>query len=229
MKIQKYFIAISLIILISGCKKNVITVFNKENPFSLIIKKERSYYQALKISDRLNDMNKNAYVVYQVDTNQGEWFMVLSGAKATEDSIIPYQTRIQNELKLDSLQIVNYNTLDSFKIVMPGDTSVIKEVEKIAANQPDVPNNLIEVCKKYPQSNALYLDQITLINLQDKQKKKSLLISENLRMDLPRGISLKKLSKNVVVSTGPAHFICPSPKTMFFIVVYVFGCFSKVF
>ncbi|MCT4646175.1 MAG: hypothetical protein N4A74_14410 [Carboxylicivirga sp.] len=163
-----------------------------EKPYCLEIKKERSYYQALKICDRLQEMDYNAYVVSETDTIDGAWYKVYCGALAHKDSLMAYQNRIKSQLDIDSIKFVNILEKDTFCIINKEDTSIVKERRRIKASHPLVDSAVIRTICKYPNSNAFYNDRIQIFDIGEKQSN-----FINARLDLPLGISKKDIIKEM--------------------------------
>jgi len=79
----------------ASCSNEVETV-STEKPFTVQITKERSYYQAKKVQERLLKIGIDAYLLATQDSVDRKWYNVMSGAF------------------VDSLNSVNYiHTLDS--------------------------------------------------------------------------------------------------------------------
>lgn len=195
MKRLSFLILLITSLFFASCNKpDKVVVFSKEKPFSIEVKKERSFFQAKKISDRLNEMNIPAYLIYQEDSIDGNWYKIFVGAESVEDSILVDKDSYKQELQTDELSIVHFDSLSNFKIVINGDTSIVKETQRIDANKPDVPEVFFQVASQYPQSNALFLKNINFLNLNKEIKETSMLISSSMELDLPRGIGLNKLS-----------------------------------
>jgi len=196
---KKYFILLATIISLASCEREKkIEVFSSEKPFSLEIKKERSYYQAVKVKERLSEMGLDAYIINNVDSIEGEWFCIMSGALSHIDSTQSLITRLEGKFRLSNLNVVDYNQLDSFYIVASIDTTRIKEEQRIAAAEPNVPSEILQVVKSFPLSNALYLQSIKVVNFpsDDEAKRKSIEIIKNKKHDLPRGVSFDRLASD---------------------------------
>jgi hypothetical protein len=56
-----------------GCVKEIETVSN-EKPYSVLISKERSYYQAIKAKERLLNLDIESYLIATRDSIEREWF-----------------------------------------------------------------------------------------------------------------------------------------------------------
>lgn len=191
-------VTITVLLFLASCqsKKTVDAVeeFSAEKPYCLEIKKERSYYQARKIADRLNEMGLEAYVILRKDSVDGEWFSILSGALVNTDSVANYQQRVEQMFKLKDVQVVNYNELESHDFAREGDTTIIRESKKITAFKPDVPEAIMDVTHKYPDNNAFYLEQISLVNFDIANREDAFSSTTNMNLDLPRGISIRKIA-----------------------------------
>jgi len=192
---SKHLIIIFLISFFSCNEAKKLEKFSNDKPYSIEIKKERSYFQARKIADRLSEMGIETYIISKTDTADGEWFSVLSGALENIDSVKNYQKRIEKIVNIEGINVVNYNELKNFAIANAGDTSIIREKKKIISKKPDAPQAIYATIEKFPESNNLFINQLSIINLDSNLLKKTLLISGEMGLDLPRGITLSKLAK----------------------------------
>ncbi|MDD3891725.1 MAG: hypothetical protein PHE03_05415 [Bacteroidales bacterium] len=196
---KKLLVIIGLSILLLSCKKEKkVEVFSADKPFSIEVKRERSYYQAEKIAERLKDKGLEAFVINSVDSVEGNWFSVMSGALSHPDSVDSYIDMVEKLFRLSNLKVKDYNSIDSFTIITTIDTTVIKETRRIAAKEPAIPKEVFDVVKSFPMSNALYLQSINIgyFPSDEKGKKKSLDILNRVKHDLPRGVSFAKLAKD---------------------------------
>jgi len=198
---KNLLIIFSLALLLLSCKREKgIEVFSTEKPYSIEIKKERSYYQAEKIAQRLNDMGLEAFIISSVDSVEGNWFSVMSGALSHVDSVVSYIDLVEKQFRLSNLKVMDYNQVDSFTIVTTIDTTVVKETRRIIAEEPDVPKEIYQVVKSFPLSNALYLQSVNVgyFPADEKGRKKSIELLNSQNHDLPRGVSFAKLTKDCI-------------------------------
>jgi len=181
-----------------SCSSSEIETFSTKKPYSIEITKERSYYQASKISERLKEMGIDAFIVNKVDSIEGEWYCIMYGAINNKDTASVFMQRIMTQYNLKNLSIIDYNSLDSFKVVQSRDSIILGEKKRIEAKQPVVPKDIFEVVKSFPHSNALYLQNVNVAFFSSdlEQSEKSLIILENNKNDLPRGITFKWISND---------------------------------
>lgn len=198
-------IILTVILLSVTCcgRKDKVQTFNPEKPYSLEIKKERSYFQAEKIASRLNEMGMAAYVIEKNDSAAGKWFYVLSGALENIDSVSSYKERIAKEFRLPDLRVVDYNDLDSASkagIIRP---NTVLEKERISAEKPNLPEDVFETIKKYPHNNTLYLEQINLVYFPEGNRDKGLEVLKKERSGLfEKSVSKKLLAAGTTYTEG---------------------------
>lgn len=188
---------IGLALLLLSCnREKKVEVFSPDKPYSIEVKRERSYYQAEKIAERLKEMGLEAFVISSVDSVEGNWFSVMSGALSHPDSVNSYIDIVEKQFKLSDLKVMDYNQIDSFSIITTIDTNVVKETRRIVAEEPAVPKEVIDGIKSFPMSNALYLQSINIgyFSTDDSEKDVTLRILNNNKHDLPRGVSFAKLA-----------------------------------
>jgi len=168
--------------------------FSKDRPYALKISRERSYYQAHKVSDRVNEMGLHSYVVEISDTtdDSGNWFQVLYGAIPTKDSASQLQNYLAKNYHFKELEIVNYSHYDDAKLDI--DSTELPELHRIGSNMPDVPNEVFRLIKKFPDNNSLYISELSVVNSPENLNDiTGVSTIYNLKLDLPRGISRKML------------------------------------
>lgn len=169
-----------------------VDVFSASNPLTLEIRRERSYYQADRIAKRLLRMGVDAYVVQsQSGTSSDKWYIVVSGAFASPDSLEAYRTHLDTayHLPLAKAQTLNFAKLDSIASKPLKEVAASSEVKRIEANQPDVPQPIRDVIIHMPKSDNFQLQNVALVMLNTKGIEKA----QGRAIDLPRGITLGKL------------------------------------
>ena len=84
---------------------------------------------------------------------------------------------------------------DTFSIIIPDATKKqkVEEHKRIDANKPNIPKDVIEVTEKFPDNNSFFLEKINILNLAEPKTLSK--VAEYVKMDMPRGITLWKLSK----------------------------------
>ncbi len=104
---------------------------------------------------------------------------------------------------LDSLfQIKNCTIVDTRELTDNTFSIVTKKVEKeyknkerkrIDTNRPDIQKDVMDVIDKFPENNSFYLEKVHILNLDNKRTLQE--VTDYIRMDMPRGITLWELTK----------------------------------
>ena len=162
-----------------------------QTPYAVEVAKARSYYKAYDISERLEGFGVEAYIMLEESEN-GNWYKVLSGGEASLEEIKQYQTEIQNKIKLNELSIVNYQTIKDRLILNYKDS--LKENKRISSKKPNVPEKLFQVINKFPEDKNFIVKSYFIVNSPDSIKHlRKFKNAFDLKNDLPRGISLYNL------------------------------------
>jgi hypothetical protein len=191
-------IFISLVIFTS-CQSGIDQVvkvekFSENRPYALKISRERSFYQADKISSRMNDMGIHSYIIQFSDTLEktGDWFQIMCGAIENIDSAVQYKAFLSHTYNINNAEIVKYDDFSNARIDI--NYNELEEIKKIESNTPDVPNHLLDLTKLFPDNNALYVNNLSIINSPEKPEQMSGYdVIYKLNLDLPRGISRREL------------------------------------
>ncbi|MCF0191468.1 MAG: SPOR domain-containing protein [Marinilabiliaceae bacterium] len=168
-----------------GCSETKeVKVFSSEEPYTVEIKKERSFYQAERIAQRLTKMGVGGYVIHY-KTSDGDWYEVLSGAMKDEASAKQYVNELDSLYGIKGGKLVDFNKLDTLtrRIVS---REIIKERYHIEANTPDVPQSVLDVISVYPENNMFYLQDIKITMLDSKAITKV----REMNLEMPRGLTL---------------------------------------
>ncbi len=195
----KLFAASTLFAICVSCSNEVerqIETISTEKPFTVQITKERSYYQAQKVQERLLKLDIDAYLIATQDSVEREWYNVMSGAFVDSISSANYIHTLDSTYNLKKCRIVNARLLaDTFSIIVPDATKKhkVEEHKRIEANKPNVPKDVLDATGKFPDNNTFFLERINILNLAEPKSLSEAL--ENVKMDMPRGITLWKLSK----------------------------------
>jgi len=185
-----------LAVMLLGCakKERIVEKFSAEKPYAIQIAKERSFYQAEKLTKRLLEMDINAYMVMHVDSseNDGSWFYIMCDNIEVLDSAKSQRLRIEESLKLKDLKIAAYSDFQYATFEL--DSLKLNEKKKIAANKPSVKEDVFDVITKFPESNSLYIQKTFVVNTPaDRDNLKGFGSIYNFQMDLPRGITHKMI------------------------------------
>ena len=185
-------------------KEKIIEKFSKEKPYAIQISKERSYYQAEKLTKRLLDMGLDAYIVQNNDSVEdiGEWYYILCGNIANKDSAKIISKRIRGKIKLKSekLKISTYSNFKNAEIDIDSLKSL--ETKRIGTNKPGIKKDIFQVLNKFPESNLLYVQSASVINTpKNIDNKKGFGHVYSMKMDLPRGIKKKLLLEKTTAFT----------------------------
>ncbi len=180
--------------LFTGCsscsrqqEETVVETFSESTPYTIEIKKERSYFQAEKIAKRLTKMGLAGYVISEEATD-GTWYKVVSGALADSAAVQSYIAKLDTCFNITNVEILDYCQLDSVTRI-PVVKDSIQEVHRIAANRPDVPECIWGVISKFPDNDMFYISSIGMLTLNSK----GISNANGRNIDMPRGISLSFL------------------------------------
>ena len=199
---QKILLFITVVLLLASCnntKSTEIQKFDESKPYAITIVKERSYFQAEKIKDRLVEMGIEAYISKDYDslTKEEGWYHVMTGGLINEDSASVQLNRIASMLEMDTSQLeiseFNAGVVTSFN----PDSIKRTESKRINANKPDIPEEVFDVISRFPESNALLVKKAFVFstpNIQGKYKDFDFL--EDISLDLPRGIYRSHMLQN---------------------------------
>lgn len=166
--------------------------FSEKKPFSLEVKKVRSFYQARKVEKRLKRQNIDAYILPETQKD-GEWYKVMAGSFVTADSAYAFKSYLDSALHIKSGDTLNYAGLDSIYRV-PVTAKTVKEKHRIDANTPDVAGSVIDVIKQYPQDEFFDIQKVGVIDMNDSKSVET--ANETMNLDMPRGVKLKYLKSN---------------------------------
>lgn len=191
MKTTKHIFRLLFILFLTSCG-NTIEKFNEEKPYAIEIAKERSFYQAEKLTNRLIDLEEKAYMIQYADSlkNDGKWYYILCDNFDVLDSAKSKRKALEEQLNLEDLKIV---TFDKFKnAVFKLNDIKDKEEEKIASSKPNINNDVFDVIKKFPESNALFVEKTFILNSpSNPEDLNGYSVPFKFKTDLPRGISKK--------------------------------------
>jgi hypothetical protein len=185
-----------ILLLVFGCQRKI-EPFSKEKPYAIQIAKERSFYQAEKLTNRLIDLDIDAYMFQYEDSsdNDGQWYYILANNMETLDSAKSVRSRIENKFKLKDLKVVTYESFE--KAIFELEELKQSEKQKIASNKPGVKEEIFNVMEKFPESNSLIVQKTFVLNTpNDPENMKGFSQIYSMSMDLPRGIKKKLILKN---------------------------------
>lgn len=186
------FVFAQYLVSCSSCAKQedaavVVETFSEATPYTIEVKKERSYFQAEKIAKRLTRMGLGGYVISE-ESEDGTWYKVVSGALADSVAVEAYKAKLDTCFNIKDVAVVDYAQLDTIARI-PVVKDSIQERHRISANRPDVPKCIMEVIAKFPESDMFYLSSIGMLMLNKEGIKRS----EGRTVDMPRGVSLSYL------------------------------------
>lgn len=164
--------------------------FSDDKPLALRIRRERSFFQAEKISKRLLRMGVDSYIVRDSTAEDGVWYVVAYGAFSSVDSLEASRVRLDTVFHLVA-DAVDVSSFDSLSRVPVRSVRKSEEVRRIDANAPNVPSVVSDVVKKYPQSDNFQIKSLAVLSLDGE----GVGYAQNLSIDMPRGVSLSKLRK----------------------------------
>lgn len=179
------------IVACSSCNKQeeveAVETFSETKPYTIEIKKERSFFQADKIAKRLTRMGLGGYVISE-ESEDGTWYKVVSGALEDSLAVKTYMAKLDTCFNIKDVAVVDYAQLDSIART-PIIRDSINERHRISANAPDVPKCIMDVAEKFPESDMFYLSSIGMLML----NKDGIKYSQGRMVDMPRGVSLSFL------------------------------------
>lgn len=194
----QYYIIISFLsIILFSCGNDTVEKFSKTKPYAIQIKKERSYFQAEKLSSRLKKMGIESYISQYSDSikDDGDWYCILSGGIETLDSAKSLRTSIEKEFNLENknLEIASFSNFKNVNI--NPDLIKASESKRIKVNRPDIKDDIIDVLEKFPVSNKLFIQSASVISSPSEKGEAGFGHVYSMKLDLPRGVKKKLLLK----------------------------------
>lgn len=176
-------------------QEKVVEAFSSEKPYTLEILKERSYYQADKVVSRLSSKNIDSYILKSEDEEGDSWYSVVSGAFENDSCLEAFRLYLDTALQIKAGEVFVYSEMDSLDRI-PVKEEAVKEQKRIDANKPDVPEDIASLISQYPKTDIFYLKNVSLLSLTDE----GIQSAEGRHVDMPRGVTLKKLKELGCVS-----------------------------
>ena len=163
-------------------------VFGEDAPHAVQIAEVRSVHHARQMQERLGGMGVETVVVAVRDSEgAGVWYRVLTGV--TDEVGQAYQTRLELEAtqELVGLELVNWHEV-KHRVIALGDAE-LAEVERVLANAPQVGPQVVEVVQRYPYSNMLNVERLTVyLSPEDPETTwRYSSLHQQVGTDLPRG------------------------------------------
>ena len=169
--------------------------FNEQNKFGVLLSKVRSAKHSKIIHERVRDMEISSTVVAIQDTeDDGYWYQIIVGSSDNFDEIVQIREQLEQDFGFEDLSIVNFDEISH--LISEAAKSTSTEVEKIDADEPDIPSVAFETIKEFPFTNFFFVQRLTLYvspKLGEKSHHSSM--KKVVSNDLPRGISRSSLLK----------------------------------
>lgn len=162
-------------------------LFNETKPVAVEIARERSFYQANRIAQRLSQMDVETHIISRTG-DDGQWYSVISGSFAYSAQAEQYERQLDSRYRIHPVAIVSYTDLEEAARV-PAQKETVTEQQRIDANPPSVPQEIVQVAEQYPQSETLDVNEIGMLMLSDK----GIEAAKSKNINLPHGITLEYL------------------------------------
>jgi len=187
------FLFTLITLLFTSCSSDKIKVINENTPYAIQLKEIRSYYKAEDIKERFNKLGIKAYIISE-ELEDGNWYRIVAGAEKSLEEIREFQSKIEEKITIEDLEIINYQNIEKNLIVNFKDN--LKETKRISSEKPNLPEKLFQIINKFPEDNNFIVQSFFVVNSPDSIKDlKNFKPAYELDHDLPRGVSLKNLMK----------------------------------
>ena len=208
----KFVVFLSIMVFFS-CSNNVeetsmevstATIISPDQPFGILIKKERSYFESEKIIDRLQQLDIPAYAVENEDED-GRWYYVMTDALTDSIQADSVAKGLNDKLGMQGVSYINFNQLDTTAKV-DFNKKELREVERIQTKRPDVPASVMQVIEKFPTSTAYRLERGNIFqspaSYQSKRDYRKFRERNYFHSELPAGLELDDI---IIPSTAYAE------------------------
>ena len=180
-----------LILILSSCSGKEI---NEETPYAIQLKEVRSYYKALDIQERLEQYGVESYILSE-ETNDGNWYRVLSGAEKSIDDIKNHRKELESLTSMTGFEIINFQKIEDNLVLDFEDN--LAERKRLKSKKPNIPEKIYNLINKFPEDKNFIIKSFFVTNSPDSisEMRKFKASYDNIKHDLPRGISMKSLMK----------------------------------
>lgn len=198
MKEKRVSLMIGLALLaLSSC--GGIKQFSENTPYALELKRVRSYFAATALTNRLDNLGLETYMVtLQDETNpDNKWYAILTGAEKNVEDISALQKTVADISKLTDIKVLDYRQVE--KYITEVDQASVTELEKIVAERPDIPEDVYSLIEKFPKNDFYNVRFVSLHNFPEQPIQRKFLTNYyDTKLDLPRGISKNLIADNAV-------------------------------
>jgi len=124
-----------LMLILSSCSKEI----DNETPYAIQLKEVRSYYKALDVQNRLEKNGIESYILSE-ETNDGNWYRVLSGAEQSITDINKYKKKLENIISIDDIRIINFQKIKE-NLVLDFEEKLF-EGKRLKSSKPNIPEKI---------------------------------------------------------------------------------------
>jgi len=180
-----------LILILPSCSSKQI---NEESPYAIQLKEVRSYYKALDIQERLEEYGVESYILSE-ETNDGNWYRVLSGAEKSIDDIKNHRKELESLTSMTDFEIINFQKIEDNLVLDFEDN--LSERKRLKSKKPNIPEKIYNLVNKFPEDKNFIIKSFFVTNSPDSinEIRKFKASYDNIKHDLPRGIYMKSLMK----------------------------------
>jgi hypothetical protein len=189
-KLILFFISTALFLFSCGGKE-----IDEQTPYALQIKEVRSYFKALDIQKRLEQKDIDSYIFYE-ETNDGNWYRVLSGAELSISDINQYKNELKDIISIDEIRIINFQKIKD-NLVFDFENT-LTEGKRLKSTKPNLPSKIFDLIDKFPEDDNFIVKRFFVLNTPDSLENTSKYRAayDNIKHDLPRGVYLNSLIRN---------------------------------
>tara|TARA_B110000238_G_scaffold105049_1_gene114431 strand:- start:87 stop:1511 length:1425 start_codon:yes stop_codon:yes gene_type:complete len=180
-----------LMLILSSCSKEI----DNETPYAIQLKEVRSYYKALDVQNRLEKNGIESYILSE-ETNDGNWYRVLSGAEQSITDINKYKKKLENIISIDDIRIINFQKIKE-NLVLDFEEKLF-EGKRLKSSKPNIPEKIYELIHKFPEDKNFIVKRFFIANSPDsiKNTRKFKVAHDRINHDLPRGVTMRNIMKN---------------------------------
>lgn len=162
-------------------------VFGEDYPHAVKVSEVRSVHHARQMQERLTEMQVETDILTLRDEDgAGRWYTVITGVSDEMAEVVTAQMELESQHELVGLDLLYFPEIQHRIIPLSQDEL---EEQNVIANPPRVGEPVVDVVERYPYSNALNVERLTVyFSPEDPELTwRHSVMHKTVSTDLPRG------------------------------------------